>query len=63
MVRAEKATLFMTKRNKPCKSLARTHGFRKWMQTTVCREILKRQRAKGRKVLYTKTNLSSGKKI
>ncbi|KAI9079038.1 hypothetical protein K1719_038990 [Acacia pycnantha] len=62
VVRAGKAALCMTKRNKSRKSLARTHGFRRRMRTTSGRAILKRRRAKGRKVLCTKSNPNSGKR-
>ncbi|OMO65329.1 Ribosomal protein L34 [Corchorus olitorius] len=62
VVRAGKAALCLTKRNRSRKSLARTHGFRRRMRTTGGRAILKRRRAKGRKVLCPKSNPNSGKR-
>ncbi|CAL9015621.1 unnamed protein product, partial [Prunus brigantina] len=62
VVRAGKAALCLTKRNRSRKSLARTHGFRRRLRTTGGRAMLKRRRAKGRKILCTKTNPNSGKR-
>ncbi|OAY26306.1 50S ribosomal protein L34, chloroplastic [Manihot esculenta] len=62
VVRAGKAALCQTKRNRSRKSLARTHGFRRQMRTTSGRAVLKRRRAKGRWVLCTKSNPNSGKR-
>ncbi|BBN69013.1 Ribosomal protein L34, partial [Prunus dulcis] len=49
-----KAALCLTKRNRSRKSLARTHGFQRTHENH-------RRRAKGRKILCTKTNPNSGK--
>lgn len=62
VVRAGKAALCQTKRNRSRKSLARTHGFRRRMRTTSGRAILKRRRAKGRWVLCPKSYPNSGKR-
>ncbi|KAJ9168729.1 hypothetical protein P3X46_020222 [Hevea brasiliensis] len=62
VVRAGKAALCQTKRNRSRKSLARTHGFRRRMKTTSGRAVLKRRRAKGRWLLCTKSNPNSGKR-
>ncbi|XP_021907786.1 50S ribosomal protein L34, chloroplastic [Carica papaya] len=62
VVRAGKAALCQTKRNRSRKSLARTHGFRRRMRTTSGRAVLKRRRAKGRWVLCPKSNPNSGKR-
>ncbi|KAM1592834.1 hypothetical protein EV2_037713 [Malus domestica] len=62
VVRAGKAALCLSKRSRSRKSLARTHGFRRCMRTTGGRAMMKRRRAKGRKVLCTKSNPSSGKR-
>ncbi|XP_031127140.1 50S ribosomal protein L34, chloroplastic [Ipomoea triloba] len=62
VVRAGKAALCQTKRNRSRKSLARTHGFRRRMRTTSGRALLKRRRDKGRKDLCPKSNPYSGKR-
>ncbi|MFS7931339.1 putative ribosomal protein L34 [Helianthus anomalus] len=63
VVRAgKKFQLAQTKRNKSRKSLARVHGFRLRIKTTSGRAVLKRRRAKGRWILCTKSNPSSGKR-
>ncbi|GKV36828.1 hypothetical protein SLEP1_g44919 [Rubroshorea leprosula] len=62
VVRAGKAALCQTKRNRSRKSLVRTHGFRKRMRTTSGRAILKRRRAKGRWVLCPKSYPNRGKR-
>lgn len=61
VVRAGKPALCLTKRNRSRKSLARTHGFRRRMRTTSGKAVLKRRRAKGRKILCTKSYPNSGK--
>ncbi|KAJ9566287.1 hypothetical protein OSB04_002253 [Centaurea solstitialis] len=58
----KKFQLAQTKRNRSRKSLARTHGFRLRMRTTSGRALLKRRREKGRWILCTKSNPSSGKR-
>ncbi|RAL39381.1 hypothetical protein DM860_002914 [Cuscuta australis] len=63
VVKAAKYSLCQTKRNRSRKSLARTHGFRRRMRTTSGRALLKRRRDKGRRVLCTKSNPSSGKRV
>ncbi|GLU22890.1 hypothetical protein SLE2022_389300 [Rubroshorea leprosula] len=62
VVRAGKAALCQTKRNRSRKSLARTHGFRRRTRTTSGRAILKRRRAKGRWVLCPKSYPNRGKR-
>ncbi|KAM1106030.1 hypothetical protein ACFX13_002980 [Malus domestica] len=61
VVRAGKVALCLTKRSKSRKSLARTHGFYRRMRTTGGKAMMKHRYAKGLKVLYTKSNPSSGK--
>ncbi|KAL5575269.1 hypothetical protein UlMin_016968 [Ulmus minor] len=61
VVRVGKYKLCQTKRNRSQKSLARTHSFCRRMRTTSGKTVLKRRRAKGWKVLCTKSNPSSDK--
>ncbi|KAM1193721.1 hypothetical protein ACFX13_020971 [Malus domestica] len=62
VVRTGKAALCLIKRSRSRKSLVQTHGFRCRMRTTGGRAMMKRQRAKGRKVLCTKSNSNCGKR-
>ncbi|KAG0565135.1 hypothetical protein KC19_8G167500 [Ceratodon purpureus] len=61
VVRAGSPCMGCTKRSRSRKSIARVSGYRARQATPTGRNVLKRRRAKGRKVLVTKSNPSSGK--
>ncbi|XP_024534456.1 50S ribosomal protein L34, chloroplastic-like [Selaginella moellendorffii] len=62
VVRAGKASMACTKRSRSRKSRARAQGFRKRMSTPGGRNVLRRRRRKGRKVLVPQSNPNSGKR-